>query len=283
MARVLKERKIEIPHEVFVERLSIGDRIFGDHRPAARRRPDHVSPRCSWIWAIRDRHRVVPTFLAVLEMRGSSWSGCTNPSAIPRSTSRGPRPCSPRPRKEPRLTTGGEKQPDLPISDPPAAAVEPEGTPVGDDQELRRPRRRAAAAQEKKEAARFVTSPSGPCRCGSDVLRGGEAARFRALEETTQFPGTSCKRAHRAAATYAPGSGGDGPVDLGGGGSFRTEPQSAPTSGRMLQVKPAPLTRARWRRCRFIAYGRPDHAPEMEDLRGVDCGAVTKAPARAQN
>jgi len=27
MARVLKERKIEIPHEVFVERLSIGDRI----------------------------------------------------------------------------------------------------------------------------------------------------------------------------------------------------------------------------------------------------------------
>ena len=45
MDRVLKERKIEIPHEVFIERTS----LFAD-------------------LGDRDRHRIVPTFLAVLEM-----------------------------------------------------------------------------------------------------------------------------------------------------------------------------------------------------------------------
>jgi segregation and condensation protein A len=67
MARVLKERKIEIPHEVFVERLSIGDRIA------------HITDRLRLEERITftslfqdlnelDKHRVVPTFLAVLEM-----------------------------------------------------------------------------------------------------------------------------------------------------------------------------------------------------------------------
>ena len=67
MARVLKERKIEIPHEVFVERLSIGDRISvitdrlrGDDRITFTSLFADLSDR--------DRHRVVPTFLAVLEM-----------------------------------------------------------------------------------------------------------------------------------------------------------------------------------------------------------------------
>ena len=67
MARLLKERRIEIPHEVFVERLSIGDRIsvITDRLRAEERITftslfDDLSER--------DRHRVVPTFLAVLEM-----------------------------------------------------------------------------------------------------------------------------------------------------------------------------------------------------------------------
>jgi segregation and condensation protein A len=67
MARVLKERKIEIPHEVFVERLSIGDRISviidrlrGD---------DRITFTSLFADLVDcDRHRVVPTFLAVLEM-----------------------------------------------------------------------------------------------------------------------------------------------------------------------------------------------------------------------
>ena len=67
MARVLKERKLEIPHEVFVERLSIGDRISVI---TDRLREDDRITFTSLFADLgdRDRHRVVPTFLAVLEM-----------------------------------------------------------------------------------------------------------------------------------------------------------------------------------------------------------------------
>ena len=67
MARVLKERKIEIPHEVFVERLSIGDRISVI---ADRLRVEERIAFTSMFADLREfeRHRVVPTFLAVLEM-----------------------------------------------------------------------------------------------------------------------------------------------------------------------------------------------------------------------
>jgi segregation and condensation protein A len=67
MARVLKERKIEIPHEVFVERLSIGDRISVI---TDRLRGDDRITFTSLFADLgeRDRHRIVPTFLAVLEM-----------------------------------------------------------------------------------------------------------------------------------------------------------------------------------------------------------------------
>jgi segregation and condensation protein A len=65
--RVLRERRIEIPHEVFVERLSIGDRIS----VITDRLRDTARITFTSLFADledRDRHRVVPTFLAVLEM-----------------------------------------------------------------------------------------------------------------------------------------------------------------------------------------------------------------------
>jgi segregation and condensation protein A len=67
LARVLKRRKIEIPHEVFVERLSIGDRIavIAD-RLRAEERIAFTSLFADLLDG--DRHRVVPTFLALLEM-----------------------------------------------------------------------------------------------------------------------------------------------------------------------------------------------------------------------
>ena len=67
MARVLKERKIEIPHEVFVERLSIGDRISVI---TDRLRVDERITFTSLFADLQEfeKHRVVPTFLAVLEM-----------------------------------------------------------------------------------------------------------------------------------------------------------------------------------------------------------------------
>ena len=45
----------------------------------------------------------------------------------------------------------------------------------------------------------------------------------------------------------------------------------------MLQVKPMRLTRAALETLAIVAYRQPVTRPEMEDLRGVDCGAVTKA------
>jgi segregation and condensation protein A len=67
LSTLLKSRKIEIPHEVFVERLSIGDRI------AVITDRLRVSERITFTSLFEDlsaveKHRVVPTFLALLEM-----------------------------------------------------------------------------------------------------------------------------------------------------------------------------------------------------------------------
>jgi segregation and condensation protein A len=66
-AKMLVARKIEIPHEVFVERLSIGDRIS---TITDRLRAESRITFTSLFSDLRemDRHRIVPTFLAVLEM-----------------------------------------------------------------------------------------------------------------------------------------------------------------------------------------------------------------------
>ena len=58
---------------------------------------------------------------------------------------------------------------------------------------------------------------------------------------------------------------------------LRTDPQVGAYVRRMLQVKPMRLTRAALETLAIIAYRQPITRPEMEELRGVDCGAVTKA------
>jgi segregation and condensation protein B len=174
------------------------------------------------------------------------------------------------------LTTGGEKQPDLPISDPPAAAVEDEGTPVGDEQELREAAQ--TELQQLKEAARFATPERAVQVLEAMFFAAEKPLDLRALEETTQFPGEVLQAAlTELQATYAPGSGGVALVDLGGRWQLRTEPQVGAYVRRMLQVKPLRLTRAALETLSIIAYRQPITRPEMEDLRGVDCGAVTKA------
>jgi segregation and condensation protein A len=67
-ARVLAERKIEIPHEVFVERLSIGDRIAAITDRLQVQERIAFSALFEDLSAARDRYRIVPTLLAVLEM-----------------------------------------------------------------------------------------------------------------------------------------------------------------------------------------------------------------------
>jgi len=67
LSNVLARRKLTIPHEVFVERLSIGDRILAiTDRLREEERIAFTSLFADL--GAHDRHRVVPTFLAVLEM-----------------------------------------------------------------------------------------------------------------------------------------------------------------------------------------------------------------------
>ncbi len=61
------------------------------------------------------------------------------------------------------------------------------------------------------------------------------------------------------------------------GWQFRTDPHSAEYVRRFLQVKPQRLTRAAVETLAIIAYRQPVTRPEVEDIRGVDCGAVLKA------
>jgi segregation and condensation protein B len=66
-------------------------------------------------------------------------------------------------------------------------------------------------------------------------------------------------------------------VDLGGRWQLRTHPEVGAYVRRMLQVKPLRLTRAALETLAIVAYRQPITRPEMEELRGVDCGAITKA------
>ncbi len=65
--------------------------------------------------------------------------------------------------------------------------------------------------------------------------------------------------------------------EVSGGWQFRTDPHSAEYVRRYLRVKPQRLTRAAVETLAIIAYRQPATRPEIEDIRGVDCGAVIKA------
>ncbi|MFZ5471805.1 MAG: SMC-Scp complex subunit ScpB [Myxococcota bacterium] len=66
-------------------------------------------------------------------------------------------------------------------------------------------------------------------------------------------------------------------AEVGGGWQLRTDPGSAEYVRRFLRVKPQRLTRAAVETLAIVAYRQPVTRPEIEDIRGVDCGAVLKA------
>ena len=175
------------------------------------------------------------------------------------------------------MTTEGEKQPDLPISElasPDAeGAVERPG--AGDE-----PGEEAARTelQQLKEAARFATPERAAMVVEALLFAAEKPLDLAMLEEATQFSRELLESALASLqSAYAAGSRGVILVDLGGRWQLRTEPQVAIYVRRMLQVKPLRLTRAALETLAIIAYRQPITRPEMEDLRGVDCGAVTKA------
>jgi segregation and condensation protein B len=66
-------------------------------------------------------------------------------------------------------------------------------------------------------------------------------------------------------------------TEVAGGWQFRTEPESGEFVRRFLRVKPHRLTRAALETLAIVAYRQPVTRPEIEDVRGVDSGAVVKA------
>ena len=125
--------------------------------------------------------------------------------------------------------------------------------------------------------------------CSSDLERARaivEALLFAAekpldlsaLRDATQLEEQVLREALEALRQkHAPGAGGTVLVDLGGRWQLRTDPSIGAYVRRMLQVKPMRLTRAALETLAIVAYRQPVTRPEIEDLRGVDCGAVTKA------
>lgn len=65
--------------------------------------------------------------------------------------------------------------------------------------------------------------------------------------------------------------------EVAGAWQFRTAPESSEYVRRFLKVKPQRLTRAAVETLAIIAYRQPTTRPEIEDIRGVDSGAVLKA------
>jgi segregation and condensation protein B len=65
--------------------------------------------------------------------------------------------------------------------------------------------------------------------------------------------------------------------EVAGGWQLRTSPLNSDYARRFLQVKPQRLTRAALETLAIVAYRQPVTRPEVEDVRGVDCGAVLKA------
>ncbi len=65
--------------------------------------------------------------------------------------------------------------------------------------------------------------------------------------------------------------------EVSGGWQLRSAPDVSEHARRFLRVKPQRLTRAALETLAIVAYRQPVTRPEIEDIRGVDCGAVVKA------
>lgn len=130
--------------------------------------------------------------------------------------------------------------------------------------------------QQLKEAARFVTPERALQVLEALFFAAEKPLDLPTLAEATQFDEETLKKTLAdLSAQYA--AKGVHLVDLGGRWQLRTDPSIGAYVRRMLQVKPMRLTRAALETLAIVAYRQPITRPEIEDLRGVDCGAVTKA------
>ena len=166
------------------------------------------------------------------------------------------------------MTTEAERNGELP----------PEGVdaPLGDEQELQQATQTELSMLA--EAARFATPERARAIVEALLFAAEKPLDLPALRDATQLEEQVLQEALEAVRQkHAPGAGGTVLVDLGSRWQLRTDPQLGAYVRRMLQVKPMRLTRAALETLAIVAYRQPITRPEMEDLRGVDCGAVTKA------
>ncbi len=107
------------------------------------------------------------------------------------------------------------------------------------------------------------------------------AERPLSPEELRQSTGLEVERIEKAldqlSGHYREGPCGIVLHEVAGGWQLRTSPDNADFARRFLKVKPQRLTRAALETLAIIAYRQPVTRPEIEDIRGVDCGAVVKA------
>ncbi len=180
------------------------------------------------------------------------------------------------------MTIEGEKGPDqLPLSPElappePAAPAPPVANEKSDEQELKEATQTEFA--QLKEAARFASPERVRAVIEALFFAAEKPLDVQTLHETTQFAAPMIQQAvAELQQAYAPGVGGVVLIDLGARWQIRTDAAVGAYVRRMLQVKPMRLTRAALETLAIVAYRQPATRPEIEDLRGVDCGAVTKA------
>lgn len=107
------------------------------------------------------------------------------------------------------------------------------------------------------------------------------AERPLSVEEVRQATGVEPARVARAldqiSGDLREGISGIVLHEVAGGWQLRTSPDNADFARRFLRVKPQRLTRAALETLAIVAYRQPVTRPEIEEIRGVDCGAVVKA------
>ena len=101
------------------------------------------------------------------------------------------------------------------------------------------------------------------------------------VEEIRQASGLEAERVEKAldqlSGHYREGPCGIVLHEVAGGWQLRSSPDNSAFARRFLRVKPQRLTRAALETLAIIAYRQPVTRPEVEEIRGVDCGAVVKA------
>jgi segregation and condensation protein B len=66
-------------------------------------------------------------------------------------------------------------------------------------------------------------------------------------------------------------------VEMAGGYQFRTKPEWAEWANRLKKVKAVKFSRAALETLAIVAYRQPIIRPEIEEIRGVDCGWILRS------